>query len=624
MRYVSNSKFFLHGVLLCIPLFCGCGRIDFEELDSSDSTSPTDSGTGGDSGTSGDDTETATVTDSDGMFDSSSDSQLPDTSTGTGTDTANDTGTSTANDTGTSTVNDTGTGTVNDTGTLPDTDTLTDTNTDSATDSVSDQCASLPAGDRLLGDTDAPDYDWFGNMQIAYQPVSGASFTDAWHVSTGADLDDSTSAQLVKVTQKDILAGDNLLAEFYARCIDAASGECALGMLFEEYSSPWTRAVEYYIHPLANWEFYQVAFTASIDFAASGAHYSFRLGYPNQTIELMPAGLINYGATTPLSCLPDNSTLHSGVEIVSSPPTEVIAGFEYLYRIEVNSHPAASIIVSGLPAWMTVDPVRMTITGSPQAADEGTTSPILLEANGDNGSDSQTWQVTVIRETQLVAHFPLDESAGATVPDISGNSYDGTLTGDINWLPTGGRLAGGLLLDAYTGALDYVELPNATALDDLQDGSYTISAWVQPNSVPPGTNVTDNDYGYAVVMKPGRHTGLWYNHNQQFLATHHFVSNPIEITSSACAPGTFYHVAEVFNVDQHTLTLYVQGEFAAGISYTASEAFFDFGTAQWIMGVANPAASTYALAGDLVLDDVRMYSRALTPHEVKSLFIQGN
>lgn len=63
------------------------------------------------------------------------------------------------------------------------------------------------------------------------------------------------------------------------------------------------------------------------------------------------------------------------------------------------------------------------------------------------------------QQMDLVGHWPLDEGAGTTAADVSGNGHAGTLMGDPQW--TQGVYEGALDLD---GVSDFVEI----ALRDIR------------------------------------------------------------------------------------------------------------------------------------------------------------
>ncbi len=77
-----------------------------------------------------------------------------------------------------------------------------------------------------------------------------------------------------------------------------------------------------------------------------------------------------------------------------------------------------------------------------------------------------------ITDSPLIAHWKLDEAAGSIAYDTAGGK-DGTLHGDPNWQPSGGRMAGALELD---GADDYV---STDFVLNPGDGVFSVFAWVK-------------------------------------------------------------------------------------------------------------------------------------------------
>jgi len=61
-----------------------------------------------------------------------------------------------------------------------------------------------------------------------------------------------------------------------------------------------------------------VGFTAVENYALNGAHTIFRLGYPNQTIQIGGFSLVNYGKSVTLDQLP-TTTVHYAGETLDAP-----------------------------------------------------------------------------------------------------------------------------------------------------------------------------------------------------------------------------------------------------------------------------------------------------------------
>jgi len=77
-----------------------------------------------------------------------------------------------------------------------------------------------------------------------------------------------------------------------------------------------------------------------------------------------------------------------------------------------------------------------------------------------------------ITDSPLLAHWKLDEAEGAIAYDSVGGK-DGTLHGDLNWLPEGGRIAGAIELD---GEDDYV---STDFVLNPAGGEFSVFAWVK-------------------------------------------------------------------------------------------------------------------------------------------------
>ncbi|MBL7186879.1 MAG: LamG domain-containing protein [Phycisphaerae bacterium] len=78
----------------------------------------------------------------------------------------------------------------------------------------------------------------------------------------------------------------------------------------------------------------------------------------------------------------------------------------------------------------------------------------------------------------LVAHWRLDETSGATAYDSSGNGNDGTLNGNPQW--EAGMIGGALHLN---GSSDYVRIPFSESLRVLNRGDFTLTLWLNADAI---------------------------------------------------------------------------------------------------------------------------------------------
>lgn len=193
--------------------------------------------------------------------------------------------------------------------------------------------------------------------------------------------------------------------------------------------------------------------------------------------------------------------------------------------------------------------------------------------------------------TMPVANYWLDEATGTTAFDYMGAS-NGNWVGNpvpvaapLPPLSTNSPLSNCLDFDG-TGA-QYVEIPNVASLENIQEASYTLAAWVRPATTPPGTDPAYNA-NYAVIIKAGYHEGIKYMSNTGFAFDHWATGNVYAGTGTPGThpPGSWYHVAAVWDRSANQVRLYVNGTMEG--SATASAANREFAQNPWRIGIAIP------------------------------------
>ena len=199
----------------------------------------------------------------------------------------------------------------------------------------------------------------------------------------------------------------------------------------------------------------------------------------------------------------------------------------------------------------------------------------------------------------LVAAYGFDEATGLTVGDRSPSANTGTISGATRALA--GRFGGGLSFD---GVNDWVTVPDAPSLD-LTSGM-TLEGWVRPTAGGSTwrTLMLKEQAGNLIY-------GLYSNEDSARPSGHVFVGGGDRDTrgTAPVALNAWTHLASTY--DGSALRLFVNG---VQVSTRA---------------LAGPiAASTGALriGGNAVwpewfqglIDEVRVYNRALTPAEIQS------
>jgi hypothetical protein len=206
-----------------------------------------------------------------------------------------------------------------------------------------------------------------------------------------------------------------------------------------------------------------------------------------------------------------------------------------------------------------------------------------------------------------IAWWKLDEGTGPTAADASGNGHTGTLQGGAVWAP--GHSGSGISFDGMAALVD------AGTSDALQlTGSLTITAWIFPRTyggIGLGRIVNRRNGepgGYALILDAGI-TGFE-------LVTDG--GNPGEYTDSnrdAIQLGAWQHVAATYDPVMRLATLYVGGVgVGAGILTDGPGPV----STHLLLGSREGAGETF----DGVIDDVRIYDRALSPTEIRALATQ--
>ena len=197
----------------------------------------------------------------------------------------------------------------------------------------------------------------------------------------------------------------------------------------------------------------------------------------------------------------------------------------------------------------------------------------------------------------LVAGYAFDEGSGTTAADASGNGLNGTLSA-ATWT-TAGRFGGALSLNGTSALVTVAD----HALLDLTTGM-TLQAWVYPTALS----------GYRTVIlkeRPGDLAYALYAHDGAPRPSAWITAGtPATATGTAALPlNTWSHLATTY--DGAVLRLYVNGVQVGSQAHSSS--LFVSGSPLRIGG--NTIWGEYFQGR---LDEVRIYSRALSAAEIQS------
>jgi len=267
-------------------------------------------------------------------------------------------------------------------------------------------------------------------------------------------------------------------------------------------------------------------------------------------------------------------------------------------------------VTSGsLPPGLSLNRFTGAITGtvSATAPQNSYTFAVQLrdyDAMGSPVTKSFTIGLNGTPASDLVAHYPFNETSGTSAADVSGNGRTATLSGGSSWVA--GRAGNAANLN---GSNAYASLPSGI-VSGLND--FTIAAWVKLNGSGGWQRIFDFGTGTTTNMflTPQSGTGgvLRFAITTGGSGTEQRINAP-----TALSTGSWKHVA--VTLSGTTGTLYVDGTaVATNASMTLKPSSLGNTTLNYI------GRSQYAdpyLNG--AVDDFRIYDRALSAAEISAL-----
>jgi len=200
----------------------------------------------------------------------------------------------------------------------------------------------------------------------------------------------------------------------------------------------------------------------------------------------------------------------------------------------------------------------------------------------------------------LVLWLKFNEGSGNIAYDSSFYNNHSTIYGAV-W--TDGKFGKALSFD---GVDDYVEVPNTS---DFHPNALTISVWVYPKPVSNLRGIVDKG-GWHPTNKDGEWSVSWLSSNKFQL---HFYTSEQELvclTSPAYEPEHWHHVVAVWNGS--VLKLYVNNELVSSAELPSLN--------QQTYNINIGRTQRYVRYFNGTIDEVRIYSRALSENEIKMLY----
>ena len=218
---------------------------------------------------------------------------------------------------------------------------------------------------------------------------------------------------------------------------------------------------------------------------------------------------------------------------------------------------------------------------------------------------------TILAPSGLVGWWPGDGNSNDT---IGGN--DGTLIGSATFVE---GLAGQAF--KFDGVDDGVEIPNTNGVFDLVE-AWTIDAWVRPlaagidgRSDPIVWKIATNGLNQDTFL-------LNWHYGNTFKIGLESASGGVDFStqSSSHTPDQWYHVVGLY--DGANLKIYVNGELEGSRAIGQVVAY----TGPAPLRIGNNLHSNHRSKGvfDGLIDEVKIFSRALTATEIKAIYDEGS
>ena len=245
------------------------------------------------------------------------------------------------------------------------------------------------------------------------------------------------------------------------------------------------------------------------------------------------------------------------------------------------------------------------------------TFAVSLTATNSAGSNTTTTSVTIVDPppvpSPLVGSWSLDE--------VSGQRQDSS--GNANHLSDNGVGSGpgrvGMAADLEASEGDYLTIDDASHTGLDLAGSLTLAGWIQPETIGSWHILASkysfsgiNDRAYRLDLRPNNQLGFIVSPDGVFSSNYILVAT----LTTPLTSGTWYHLAGVFDADQQTLTLYLDGVPIASRSVTYNTVYN--ASAPFMLGanIQNGAPDQFF---DGLLDEWRVYDKALSQAEIDAL-----
>jgi hypothetical protein len=265
---------------------------------------------------------------------------------------------------------------------------------------------------------------------------------------------------------------------------------------------------------------------------------------------------------------------------------------------------------TGLPAGVTATlsqssctptcTTALTLSAS-TAAPAGT---FAISVSGSSGQATASCQYTLtiaaaVQGAAASASWAFNEGSGTTTADGSGHGNTGTLMGHAAW--TTGTFGNAL---SFSGSGDYVNVNESPSLE--LSTAMTVSFWIKASDLPGvDQRIVSKNYSWDIKLNGSAHV-------PQFSSGSKYAG-----LNYSLPMGTWEHVT--FTIASGVVTGYVNGA-QTGLSSNTFTSGYLLPAAPYGLYIGTDAGKTNSAKG--LIDDVRIYNRAMTAAEVSSLYSQ--